>query len=226
MTDPTGVGHQELARRQELVERLEAIQQRIVRAGGSLERTAVLGVTKTRPASVAATAAAIGLIDLGENYSQELVAKASQPGAESVRWHMIGPVQRNKVRKLAGLVHLWQTVDRRDLASEIAKRDPSALVLVQVNSTDEPQKSGCAPTEAAGLVSHCADLGLGVRGLMTIGPTDGSDPRPAFSLLRSIAERLQLAELSMGMSDDLEAAVKEGSTMIRVGTALFGKRQL
>lgn len=175
-------------------------------------------------------AAAVGLVDVGENYAQELVAKAAElgrePGSpgEQLRWHMIGALQRNKVKKLAGVVAVWQTVDRASVAAEIGKRDPGARVFVQVNVTDEAQKSGCSVAEAPALVDRCRELGLETSGLMTIGPTDGSDPRPGFALLRAMAERLELAELSMGMSGDLEAAVAEGSTMIRVGSALFGPR--
>ncbi len=119
---------------------------------------------------------------------------------------------------------LWQSVDRPELMAEIAKRAPGAAVLIQVNTTDEPQKAGCRPAELDPLVDRARELGLDLRGLMTIGPTSGADPRPAFALLRSEADRLGLDTVSMGMSGDLEAAVAEGSTMVRIGTALFGAR--
>jgi pyridoxal phosphate enzyme (YggS family) len=215
---------------EEVRRRLTVVRGRIEAAGGSTDRTAILAVTKTFPAEVATVAAAVGLVDVGENYAQELVAKAAElgrePGSpgEQLRWHMIGALQRNKVKKLAGVVAVWQTVDRASVAAEIGKRDPGARVFVQVNVTEEAQKSGCSVAEAPALVDRCRELGLETAGLMTIGPTDGSDPRPGFALLRTMAERLELAELSMGMSGDLEAAVAEGSTMIRVGSALFGPR--
>ncbi len=209
----------------EFAERLLVVQQRIESAGGSLNRVTLVGVTKTLPASSAELAIAHGVLDLGENYSQELVAKSVAVSNPDVVWHMIGNVQRNKVRKLAGIVSLWQTVDRVSLGVEIAKRAPGAQLLVQVNTTGEAGKAGCDPSETEQLVEELDELGLDVRGLMTVGPTDRlSDPRPAFALLRSMAGRLGLQELSMGMSGDVEAAVSEGSTMIRVGTALFGPR--
>jgi uncharacterized pyridoxal phosphate-containing UPF0001 family protein len=138
---------------------------------------------------------------------------------------MIGGLQRNKVKLLAGTIHLWQTVDRASLVDEIAKRGPGDQILVQVNTTGEGQKSGCEPAAAAGLVEQARRAGLVVRGLMTVGPTSASsDPRPAFELLRSLALRCEVDELSMGMSNDFELAVKEGATMVRVGSALFGPR--
>lgn len=146
-------------------------------------------------------------------------------GAGGVRWHFIGRLQSNKVRKVAPYVHLWQSVDRLGLGEEIARRAPGAAVLVQVNSTGEATKGGCAPGELPGLVEALAGLGLDVRGLMTVGPLDEPEAaRPAFRELRRLADGLGLAERSMGMSDDLEVAVEEGSTMVRVGSALFGPR--
>lgn len=207
-----------------LRERLSVLQRRIVDAGGTLESTRVLAVTKTFPAAVARLAATVGLFELGENYGQELAEKAPELADTPVRWHFIGALQRNKVRKIARYVSVWQTVDRVELATEIAKRAPEASILIQVNTTDEAQKSGCSPSSTPELVDRCRELGLEVQGLMTIGPTDGSTPGPAFARLRELRDRLGLEELSMGMSGDLELAVAEGSTMIRVGTALFGPR--
>ncbi len=215
-------------------ERLTVVQQRIEAAGGSVGSVTIVAVTKTRPASSVSVALEHGLVNLGENYAQELVAKAAEametsaemgvkPGAP--QWHMIGNVQRNKVKLLAGVVSLWQTVDRAKLGREIAKRAPGAKVLVQVNTTKEPNKAGCEPCDVARLVEDLQGLGLVVRGLMTVGPTNqAEDPRPCFSLLRDLSVGLGLEVLSMGMSGDIEKAVSEGSTMIRVGTALFGPR--
>lgn len=212
----------------ELRQRIVALEQRIEAAGGSTEQTKILAVTKTFDIEVCRLAVAAGLVELGENYAQELQQKAPQMvdslSQRSVTWHFIGALQRNKVKKIAPYVGLWQTVDRDSVATEIAKRAPGAAVLVQVNVTDEPQKAGVAPGETEALVDHCRSQGLDVRGLMTIGPTDGSDPSRGFAQLRELGERLQLVELSMGMTADIEQAVAEGSTMIRVGTALFGPR--
>jgi uncharacterized pyridoxal phosphate-containing UPF0001 family protein len=141
------------------------------------------------------------------------------------RWHFLGHVQRNKVRDLADVVGLWQGVDRAAAGAEIAKRAPGAAVLVQVNVSGESAKNGCAPVDTDGLVDALREQGLDVRGLMAVGP-DGPPQAaaPGFRLLAAIADRLGLAERSMGMSDDVEVAVEEGSTMLRVGRALFGPR--
>ena len=208
----------------ELRDRLAALEHRIVEAGGSVETTRVLAVTKTFGAEIARLAVNIGLVELGENYGQELAEKGPALADLAVQWHFIGALQRNKVKKIAPYVSVWQTVDRVELAAEIAKRAAGAAVLVQVNTTNEAQKSGCAPASAPALVDQCRELGLDVQGLMTIGPTDGASPGPSFEQLRVLRDRLGLIELSMGMSGDLEVAVAEGSTMIRVGTALFGPR--
>lgn len=226
---------------QDFGERLTIVRQRVTDAGGSVDAVQLVAVTKTLPTEDAYVALEAGIVDLGENYAQALAAKAQEVALQhgpravavgrsldtysNVRWHMIGNVQRNKVKKLVDVVSLWQTVDRVDLGTEIAKRAPGAAILVQVNTTGEDQKAGVAPGNVDRLVEDMQELGLNVRGLMTVGPTDRSaDPRPAFALLRDLGSKNGLSELSMGMSGDIEAAISEGSTMIRVGTALFGPR--
>lgn len=216
--------------------RRAALLDRIADAGGDPERVEILAVTKRFPVRAVELAVAAGFESVGENYAQELIEKAAQfrvfaEGAETEgntvsvpAWHMIGGLQRNKVRKLAGVASVFQTIDRVELATEVAKRAPGAEVYVQVNTTDEGQKSGCAPASTAGLVAACRSEGLAVSGLMTIGPTDGADPTPAFETLRSLADISSVSGLSMGMSGDIEQAVRCGSTMIRVGSALFGPR--
>ncbi len=140
-------------------------------------------------------------------------------------FHFIGRLQRNKVRGLAGIVACWQTVDRVALAAEIARRAPGAKVLVQLNLSGEPQKGGCDPVEAEPLVDQARALGLDVRGLMGIGPAGPPETaRPGFRRLVALADRLGLPERSIGMSADLEVAVAEGSTQVRVGQDLFGPR--
>lgn len=210
-----------------LAERLAVVRQRIADAGGDPDAITLVAVTKGFGPEVALAAARAGLVDLGENYAQELVAKAPvlADAGHAVRWHAIGRLQRNKVRSLAPVVALWQTVDRADLGLEIARRAPGAQVLVQVNVSDEPQKGGCTPGEAPRLVAQLVDAGLDVRGLMTVGRT--GTPQEAsggFELLARLADSLSLPVRSMGMSGDLEAAVAAGSTMVRVGGALFGPR--
>lgn len=213
-----------------VAERVAAIRERIRAAGGD-DGVRIVGVTKTFPLGHVESALAAGLVDLGENYAQELVEKAEGAAAAGLepRWHFIGGLQRNKVKLLAGRVWLWQTVDRPSLVDEIAKRDPGSRVLIQVNTTEEAQKSGCRPDEAEALVDRARERGLRPLGLMTVGPTapggvGGDDPRPAFELLRGLAERCEVAELSMGMSADYELAVAAGATMVRIGSAIFGPR--
>jgi hypothetical protein len=209
------------------------VRDRITAAGGDAAAIRLVAVTKGQPAEVVRAAVHAGLTDFGESYAQELAVKADalrddaldDAAQPSPRWHFIGQLQKNKVRQVAPHVHLWQSVDRLSLAAEVARRAPGAPVLVQVNVSDAPQQGGCAPALAASVVEGCTDLGLEVRGLMAIGvqgPTDAQ--RAAFRTLRTLADALELPERSMGMSGDLEAAVAEGSTMVRVGTALFGER--
>jgi len=207
-----------------IAERLAVIHDRIAGAGGDPERVAVIAATKGHDAGTVREVLAAGLTDVGESYAQELVGKAEQIDAE-VRWHFIGQLQRNKVRHLAPFVHLWQSVDRLSLAAEIANRAPGAAVLVQVKVTQAEAQGGCPPERVAAVVDGCRDLGLDVRGLMAIGPQGpAADVRAAFASVRGLADRLGLPERSMGMSGDLEAAVAEGSTMVRIGSDLVGRR--
>jgi uncharacterized pyridoxal phosphate-containing UPF0001 family protein len=129
------------------------------------------------------------------------------------------------VRALAPVVRVWQSVDRAELAVEIAKRAPGAMVFVQVNASGEGQKAGCSFDEAPPLVARCRDLGLAVEGIMAIGPAGPPEAaRHPFERVVALADELALAERSIGMTDDLEVAIEAGSTMVRVGRALFGPR--
>jgi hypothetical protein len=128
------------------------------------------------------------------------------------------------VRALAPWVALWQTVDRVELGTEIARRAPRARVLVEVNVAGEQQKAGCAPDEADRLADALRQEGLRVEGVMAVPPAS-DDPRRWFAVLRELASRLALPEVSMGMSGDFEVAVEEGATIVRVGRAIFGDRQ-
>jgi pyridoxal phosphate enzyme (YggS family) len=205
---------------------LDRIRGRITSAGGDADRVEVVAVTKGHPPEVVTAVRAAGLTAVGESYAQELAAKVDALGDEapSVQWHMIGRLQRNKVRMVAPFVSLWQSIDRLSVAAEVARRAPGAAVLVQVNVTGAEQQGGCAPERVPAVVEGCGDLGLVVRGLMAIGPRRADRARPAFEQVRSLADRLGLPERSMGMSDDLESAVAAGSTMVRVGSALVGPR--
>jgi hypothetical protein len=205
---------------------LEAVRERILAVGGDPERITVVAVTKGFGADAVEAARVAGAVHLGENYAQELVAKAKvlAPGPAPI-WHFIGGLQTNKVRLLAPLVDLWESIDRPSLGAEVAKRAPGARVLVQVNISGEVTKSGCVPEDTATLVAGLRDLGLDVRGLMGVAaPGDDERARAQFGRLAEQAAALDLADLSMGMSADLEAAVVEGATIVRVGTALFGPR--
>jgi len=209
--------------------RVAAVRDRIAQAGGDPQAVRLVAVTKGFDAGVVREALDAGLEDIGESYVQELVGKATELGQSAdergLRWHFVGRLQRNKVRKAAPYVSLWHSVDRLALGVAIARFAPGVAVLAQVNASGEATKGGCEPSMAPALVDGLIDLGLDVRGLMTIapaGPAEGA--RPAFRALRDLAQRLGLAELSMGMSDDLEVAVQEGATMVRVGRDLFGPR--
>lgn len=205
----------------DIAERVEEVRSRIRAAGGDLDRVRIVAVTKTFDAEAARAAVAAGLTDCGESRAQELLAKA--PEVEGVRWHFVGRLQTNKVRQLAPHVALWQSVDRVDVIDELGRRAPAARVLLQVNVSGEPQKGGCDPADVANLLEAARERELDVAGLMCVPALDA--PRRGFRLLRTLADDLGLEERSMGMSGDLETAVEEGSTMVRVGTALFGPRR-
>jgi pyridoxal phosphate enzyme (YggS family) len=210
-----------------VAERLTVIRQRIETVVGAVGAAdvEVLAVTKAFGSDAVHAAMAAGCRAVGENYAQELAAKFAdlEPRPEV---HFIGQLQTNKVRLVAPFVTVYETVDRLSLATEIAKRAPGARVLVQVDTSNEPGKGGCPVAEVASLVDTCRGLGLQVEGLMTVGPTEGGPEaaRPGFCTVRQLVDALGLTVCSMGMSDDLEVAVSEGSTEVRVGSALFGSR--
>jgi pyridoxal phosphate enzyme (YggS family) len=213
---------------EEVAGRLAGVRQRIRGAGGSPEQVTIVAVTKGLGVDAVEAAVGAGLTDVGESYAQELEAKASALPAATAsrcRWHFLGRVQRNKVRRVSALVHLWHSIDRVPAGTEIARRAPGAAVLVQVNISGEEAKNGCRFDEAPGLVDALGGLGLDVRGLMAVGPAGPpEESRRGYRRLSQLADHLGLAERSMGMTDDLEVAVQEGTTMVRVGRALFGAR--
>lgn len=207
-----------------VAERLGAVRERIGGAGGDPDAVRIVAVTKGFGPEAVEAATSAGLADVGENYAQELVAKhqSSPPGT---RWHFLGNVQRNKVARLAPLVDTWHGVDRTPAAASIAAASPGARVFVEVNVTGAQGRPGCEPSALDGIVDDCRRLPLDLVGLMAVGP-QGDPERAAesFRWLRLAARRLGLRELSMGMSDDFELAVREGATTLRLGRVLFGPR--
>lgn len=207
-----------------LGERLADVRRRIRRSGRDPDQIRVVAVTKGFPADTVELALAAGLADVGENYAEELLSKA-EAVVQGVRWHFLGPVQKNKVRKLAPWVKAWHGVDRAGAAEAIASAAPGSEVMVQVNVAGIASKSGCSPEELDRLVERCRDLPLDLSGLMAVGPAgDLEATRRCFRWLAARAADLGLRELSMGMSDDFEVAVEEGATTLRLGRVLFGPR--
>jgi len=198
------------------------VYRRIETAGGDPAAVQVVAVTKGFGPDAVTAAADAGLTDVGENYAQELVAKAAAV-SQSVRWHFLGGLQRNKIPALAPVVDRWDSVARVAEGEAIARRQPAAEVLVEVDLSGAPGRNGVAPADVPDVVTALADMGLVVRGLMAVAPRDGP-ARPAFKTVRELADQLGLPERSMGMSADLEDAVAEGSTTVRIGRALFGDR--
>lgn len=206
-----------------VAERLAAVRARLDAAGGNAVE--ILPVTKGFDASAIAAARSVGFASIGENYAQELLAKREE--CAGMRVHFIGQLQTNKVRQIADVVDVYETVDRDRLVREIAKRAPGAHVLVQVVPDDtDPGKGGCRLDRADELIEQARTAGLHVRGVMAVGPTEGGPQaaRPIFGAARALVDRHGLEACSIGMSADLEVAVEEGSTQVRVGTALFGPR--
>jgi PLP dependent protein len=208
------------------VERVHArIAAACARAGRPPASVTLCAVSKSHPADAIRAAHGTGLRDFGENYVQEMVAKATELADLDIRWHFVGHVQRNKAKEVAARAALVHGVDSTALAEALDRRAEASLpVLVQVNAGDETSKAGVAWDEVAALVEAIRGLPrLVCTGLMTI-PPPGEDNRARFRELAALAGRLELPQLSMGMSDDFEVAIEEGATIVRIGTAIFGPR--
>jgi len=224
-----------------LIQRIANLEKRIAdaceHAGRRRASVALLAVSKTRSAEEIESAHAAGIARFGENYLDEAVAKQDRISSGSLEWHFIGPIQSNKTRAIAERFDWVQSVDRRKIIRRLGEQRPNHLaplnLLLQVNIDREPQKAGCAPEDAAALAADVAGFdALKLRGLMAIPSADNSaaQARAAFAGMRALFESLQAGHtgidtLSMGMSGDLEVAIDEGSTMVRVGSALFGPRE-
>lgn len=223
-----------------LAERMDRLERRIgnacAGAGRSRESVTLLAVSKSRTAQEIGYAHAAGITRFGENYLDEAAAKQDALSGQSLQWHFIGPIQSNKTRAIAERFDWVQSVDRPKIVRRLGEQRSDHLsplkLLLQVNIDREPQKAGCAPEDVAALAAEVKGFDtLELRGLMAIPSADNSpqQARAAFSQMRSLFESLQARHssadtLSIGMSGDLEAAIAEGSTMVRVGTALFGPR--
>lgn len=210
---------------EEVARRLADVRRRIA-ARSPDHAVQVVAVTKGFTAAAVQAAVIAGADAIGENYADELLEKqAALDGCWGAPLHLVGAVQRRTVPKLAAVVSCWETVWRPEEGESIARHAPGATVFVEVNLAGDPQRPGVAPADAGALVQRLSSLGLGVVGLMGVAPLGGAEAaRQAFRALRRRADELGLDEVSMGMTDDLEVAVAEGSTMVRVGRALFGER--
>jgi len=220
---------------------LQAVRARIARAAQASKRDSggisLVAVSKTFPAEYIAQAHAAGQVAFGENYAQEAVEKITKLARLPLAWHFIGPIQSNKTGAIAAHFQWVHSVEREKIAQRLNAARPENLpplnVCIQVNISGEASKSGISPGEEIKLAEAIARMPrLKLRGLMAIPePTpDAKLQRRRFALLRELKEKLvargyALDTLSMGMSDDLEAAIAEGATMVRVGTAIFGQRK-
>jgi pyridoxal phosphate enzyme (YggS family) len=219
-----------------IAENLREIQGRIVAAARDADRdpaaVTLVAVAKTHPAAAVEAALEAGQTVFGENRVQEAEGKYPPLRAQhpALRLHLIGPLQTNKVKDAVALFDVIQTVDReklaRALAAEMAKQDRKPQLYIQVNIGEEAQKAGIPPREADAFIKLCREeLGLAIAGLMCIPPAE-HQPAPYFALLREIAARNGITGLSMGMSGDYESAIRLGATLVRVGTAIFGRREV
>ncbi len=200
------------------------------RAGREPDSVTLIAVSKGQPAEAVQAAAKAGVRHFGENRIQEALPKIEQAAAAGVEatWHLVGHLQSNKAKAAASAFDVIHSVDSARLLIRLDGAAPAARdVLLQVNVAAEPQKQGVAPDEVGALVEAAREAGnLRLRGLMTIAPMaqNAEEARPVFRALRLLAERFELPELSMGMTDDFEVAIEEGATLVRVGRAIFGER--
>jgi PLP dependent protein len=224
-------------------ENIVRIRQRIAAACTRAKRdpseVVIIAVSKTFPAAVIQDAVRAGVVDIGENYVQELLRKRAELEQEPVRWHFIGHLQSNKVRQIAPWIAMVHALDTPTVAKEIdrqaARAGRTMDVLVEVNTTGESSKFGLSPEAVTGFIRQLQGLdALRICGLMTIGPflPDPEGSRPMFRRLRELSRRVaetgqanvEMRHLSMGMTGDFEVAIEEGATMVRLGTAVFGVR--
>lgn len=218
----------------------EQISEACKRCGRDSDDVRLVAVSKTKKISVVHEAIKAGQIDFGENQLQDALTKIPHTNSENINWHYIGPLQSNKAKSIPGNFNWWHTLNRFDIAQRVSNKarevGNSVNALIQINVVNDPAKSGIASDELAPLIDQLLKDnldGINLRGLMTIGPHDGSDVelRQCFAELRRLLEtnrdRFDLAnfdQLSMGMTGDMAAAIAEGATMVRIGSAIFGSR--
>lgn len=226
-----------------ICENLDGIEERINRAcrncGRNPDEVTLIAISKTKPVADILEAADCGQVHFGENKVQELTDKLDQIDRDDLVWHMVGGLQTNKIKYLAGRIDWIHSIPKKKALKEVEKRSRNAghpvNVLIQVNISGEGQKSGCDPEELAALIEYAGELEYThIRGLMGIASfaDDPEQVRSEFQLLRSLKEKyegseapnIQMDHLSMGMTNDLEVAIEEGATMVRIGTAIFGER--
>jgi pyridoxal phosphate enzyme (YggS family) len=208
-------------------------------AGREAHSIQVIAVSKTKPVSVILEAIDVGITDIGENRVQEAKDKYDQVD-RPVKWHLVGHLQRNKVKQALPIFDLIHSIDSLRLLAEIDRRSAQlnrrTEVLIQVNTSGEPSKFGLEPDAVLGFMENALDYAhIQIKGLMTIGAflPDPEEIRPSFVLLRTLQEKIreqqlpniEMEYLSMGMTNDFEVAVEEGANLVRIGTAIFGKRE-
>lgn len=224
---------------------ISLIQERIAdtctKANRRPEQVTLVAVSKLKPLQDIRTAFGCGQLHFGENRAKELQGKMEEFDEPQIRWHMIGRLQSNKIKYMIDRVDWIDSVPKKKILREIEKRASrvgrTINVLIQANISGEPQKGGCEPKDLGSVLEYASSLNhVRVRGLMGmasyVAPEDAEEVRPQFRLLRKLREEhtsyeggnIELKELSMGMTNDLEVAIEEGSTMIRVGRAIFGER--
>lgn len=205
-----------------LQERLLEIQQRIVNAGG--KNVEIIAATKSQTTETLLALNEAGVSHFAESYTQEFIEKQSSPELQnlSIQWHFVGQLQSNKVRQLNQCeVFLFQSVDRKNLICEIGKHFPGSDVLIQIDTTGNPNRGGAQPDDVERLTQLAIENFLNPKGIMLIARVGVQESIEDFKLARQIQEKMKFSVLSAGMSEDFELAVAEGATMVRLGRALF-----
>jgi pyridoxal phosphate enzyme (YggS family) len=209
---------------QRVAQNVASLRARIVATGRDPASVRIVAVTKTFGVEAVRAAVANGLVDIGENYVDELCEKRAASDDPSITWHYLGALQSNKIRKVVSCAQVIASVSRTKELERIATIDVSRRLYVEVDFTGSPERNGAVEGDVASLVTRARALDLDVVGLMTVAPLQPDAARRAFRALRALSDDLGLAECSMGMSDDLELACELGTSEVRIGRALFGAR--